>query len=142
MKNYKEELRDQLFDYLSKHPEDSTYFLDVVSSALKNYEKAVNEKRDIRTSNAIQKISYIIDSKTFKGLSKHDQFLILIDTLFIMFPLAKITGHSQSEINLYNYFVSLVKEVKIDYDWFLTAKGQEVVQWMKELIWVNQLKDK
>jgi hypothetical protein len=142
MKNYKEELRDQLFDYLSKHPEDSTYFLDVVSSALKNYEKAVNEKRDIRTSNAIQKISYIIDSKTFKGLSKHDQFVILIDTLFIMFPLAKITGHSQSEINLYNYFVSLVKEVKIDYDWFLTAKGQEVVQWMKELIWVNQLKDK
>ena len=137
----KKELKDDLFKYLLNYPDDSPEFLDLISSALKEYEITISKKRDIRTSNAFNMISSCItDSKSFKKLNKHNQYVILIDTLFIMFPTGHITGHSQSEINLYNYFVSLIKEVKIDYDWLLTAKGQEVSQWMKELIWINDIK--
>ena len=142
MKEFKEELRDQLFDYLSKYPEDATFFLDTVSSALKNYKRAIDIQRHKKSSDAFNILSsFILDSKSFKKLSNHYQFTFLIDTVFLMFPNAIITGHSSSEQDLFNYFCTLVKEKvetnTMDYEWMLEAKGKEIVSWMKELIKEN-----
>jgi hypothetical protein len=58
-----------------------------------------------------------------------------------MFPLAKVTGHSQSEIDLFYYFCNLIKEDKsiIDYNWISETRGIDVSDWLKELIRKNEL---
>jgi hypothetical protein len=141
MKDFKEELREQLFQYLSEYPEDGPEFLDIISSAMKNFKRKVTIERSKKAGDCFNIHSgWILDSKSFKKLPNQYKFTFLIDTIFLMFPKGRVTGHSSSEIDLFNYFLALIKQKEsIDYSWMLEAKGKEMVDWFKELVRINEL---
>jgi len=139
--NYKEDLKEQLFKYLSEYPEDSPEFLDTISNAMKNYKRKITVERSKKAGDCFNIHSgWILDSKSFIKLPHNYKFTFLIDTIFLMFPKGKVTGHSSSEADLFYYFVELIKQKEsIDYNWMLQAKGKEIVDWFKELIRINEI---
>jgi hypothetical protein len=139
MKDYKEELREALFQYLSEYPEDGPEFLDVISSAMKSFKRKVTVERSRQASEAVHFLFYFVNTKKkfTKSENMEKELIKLMDAMYIRYPKGNCKGGSSLDKEVFTYFISLTKSIsKVDefYEFLEISRGKDFKDWFKIIL--------
>lgn len=128
-----DKLEKQLECWIETYPSQAPKYLSIISKAMENYKKKVDEDRSMKTINALTDTLMLAEIKKSKKMGQKVPFLI--NAAFLLFPEGNCDGHSGVCKNFFQYFVDCCKKENIMNDdnreWLLHVKGSEYYDWMK-----------
>ena len=133
-----EYIKREITEYLRHNPQDANELLSSVALGMTQYKQKVQEERKGQMQNCVGMLYSLIKKKSFSKM----ELACVLPSLFITFPKAKITGHSQKDVEILQMFLDGVKSYygasSDDYhkywEWLETCHGAEMSEWFDELI--------
>lgn len=127
-------LEEKLKQYITMFPEEAPIYLNIISEAMSEYKKWVDEQRNITAIHALSEMLAFDKVKKFKNQTKVP---FIINTAFILFPKGNCDGHSSIVRDFYKLFVEIVKEENTlteHKEWLISVYGTERYEWLKNLM--------
>jgi hypothetical protein len=131
-------IKRQITEYLRQNPQDANELLSSVALGMTQYKQKVQEERKGQMQNCVGMLYSLIKKKSFSKM----ELACVLPSLFITFPKAKITGHSQKGVEILQEYLDGVKSYygasSDDFykykEWVMACHGAEVSDWFDELI--------
>ena len=131
-------IKRQITEYLRQNPQDANEILASVALGMTQYKQKVQEERKGQMQNCVGMLYSLIKKRSFSKM----ELACVLPSLFITFPKAKITGHSQKDVEILQKYLDGVKSYygasEKDYnhyrDWINMAHGVEMEEWFDELL--------
>ena len=133
-----EYIKRQITEYLRQNPQDANELLSSVALGMTQYKQKVQEERKGQMQNCVGMLYSVINKKSFSKT----ELACVLPSLFITFPEAKITGHSQKDVEILQMFLDGVKSYygasSDDFykykGWVESCHGKEMAEWFDELV--------
>jgi len=131
-------IKREIAEYLRHNPQDANELLSSVALGMTQYKQKVQEERKGQMQNCVGMLYSLIKNKSFSRM----ELACVLPSLFINFPKAKITGHSQKDVEILQEYLDGVKSYygasEKDFykykGWVESCHGAEMAEWFDELI--------
>lgn len=131
-------IKRQITEYLRQNPQDANELLSSVALGMTQYKQKVQEERKGQMQNCVGMLYSLIKKKSFSKM----ELACVLPSLFINFPKAKITWHSQKDVEILQMYLDGVNEhygmSEKDFNyycgWIRTCHGAVMSEWFEDLI--------
>lgn len=126
MDDTKARLLGGLRSHLLNHPGDAGAFLRVIANVMGSYELAQKQKRDVLTDTALRGILE-------PEMLRDKPVSFTLDAMYLHFPEGCQPGRAPREKACWAAFVERCAREPVDLEWLGTTRGEDVVQWWREM---------